>query len=84
MRQVSGFDLSPLDKLRSPGYAQIDMAADLVRQLSQPFRALEFDFRQNNRAKLGIDDVARADRALIGVKGKRLTYRTPDSLPAQA
>jgi transposase-like protein len=44
----------------------------------------EFDFRQNNRAKLGIDDVARADRALIGVKGKRLTYRTPDSLPAQA
>ncbi len=47
VRQVSGFDLSPLDKLRSPGYAQIDMAADLVRQLSQPFRALEFDFRQN-------------------------------------
>jgi transposase-like protein len=44
----------------------------------------EFDFRQNNRAKLGIDDVARADRALVGVKGKRLTYRTPDSLPAQA
>lgn len=47
VRQISGFDLSPLDKLRSPGYAQIDMAADLVRQLSQPFRALEFDFRQN-------------------------------------
>lgn len=47
VRQISGFDLSPLDKLRSPGYAQIDMAADLVRQLSQPFRALEFDFREN-------------------------------------
>jgi tetratricopeptide (TPR) repeat protein len=47
VRQVSGFDLSPLDKLRSPGYAQIDMAADLIRQLSQPFRALDFDFRQN-------------------------------------
>jgi tetratricopeptide (TPR) repeat protein len=45
VRQVSGFDLSPLDKLRSPGYAQIDMAADLVRQVSQPFKALEFDFR---------------------------------------
>jgi tetratricopeptide (TPR) repeat protein len=47
VRQIAGFDLSPLDKLRSPGYAQIDMAADLVRQLSQPFRALEFDFREN-------------------------------------
>ena len=47
LRQVSGFDLSPLDKLRSPGYAQIDLAADLVRQVSQPFKALEFDFRSN-------------------------------------
>lgn len=46
VRQISGFDLSPLDKLRSPGYAQIDLAADLVRQVSQPFKALEFDFRQ--------------------------------------
>ena len=36
----------------------------------------EFDFRQNNRSKLGIDDVERADRALIAVKGKRLTYQT--------
>ena len=39
----------------------------------------EFDFRQNNRAKLGIDDVERAQIAVRGVKGKRLTYRTPDS-----
>jgi transposase-like protein len=36
----------------------------------------EFDFRQNNRAKLGIDDVSRAANALMGTKGKRLTYRT--------
>jgi len=36
----------------------------------------EFDFRHSNRAKLGIDDVARAERALLGVKGKRLTYET--------
>jgi transposase-like protein len=35
----------------------------------------EFDFRYSNRVKLGIDDVARSDRALIGAKGKRLTYR---------
>ena len=36
----------------------------------------EFDFRYSNRAKLGFDDVARADLALKGAKGKRLTYRT--------
>lgn len=35
----------------------------------------EFDFRQNNRAKLGIDDTARAAKALEGIQGKRLTYR---------
>jgi transposase-like protein len=36
----------------------------------------EFDFRYSNRAKLGIDDVARAELALEGFKGKRLTYET--------
>ena len=36
----------------------------------------EFDFRQNTRARLGVDDVSRAEIALQGVKGKRLTYRT--------
>jgi transposase-like protein len=35
----------------------------------------EFDFRYSNRVKLGVNDVARADRALNGVVGKRLTYR---------
>jgi transposase-like protein len=38
----------------------------------------EFDFRQNTRAKLGINDIERADIALAGFKGKRLTYATPD------
>jgi transposase-like protein len=38
----------------------------------------EFDFRQNTRAKLGIDDGQRAEIALQGAKGKRLTYATPD------
>lgn len=36
----------------------------------------EFDFRYNNRVKLGVDDLARADAALRGISGKRLTYRT--------
>lgn len=35
----------------------------------------EFDFRYSNRVALGVDDVARATRALEGVTGKRLTYR---------
>jgi hypothetical protein len=29
------------------------------------------------RIRLGYDDVARADRALKGIVGKRLTYRRP-------
>jgi len=36
----------------------------------------EFDFRYSNRIALGVDDVARADLALKGAKGKRLTYET--------
>jgi ISXO2-like transposase domain len=35
----------------------------------------EFDFRYSNRAKLGIDDVARTDLAIVGAQGRRLTYR---------
>jgi transposase-like protein len=38
----------------------------------------EFDFRFNNRAKLGINDAQRADNALKGIGGKRLTYRQPN------
>jgi hypothetical protein len=38
----------------------------------------EFDVRHSNRVKLGVDDTERAERALNGVVGKRLTYRTPD------
>jgi transposase-like protein len=38
----------------------------------------EFDFRYNNRSKLGIEDGERAMRALAGIEGKRLTYRPID------
>jgi len=34
----------------------------------------EFDFRYSNRIALGVDDVARAERALKGISGKRLKY----------
>jgi transposase-like protein len=43
--------------------------AHLQRYLS------EFDFRYNNRVALGVTDAMRADEALRGVGGKRLTYR---------
>jgi len=36
----------------------------------------EFDFRQNTRAKLGIDDVQREAIAIKGAPGKQLTYQT--------
>ncbi len=42
----------------------------------------EFDFRMNTRAKLGYSDTDRAEIALQGVKGKRLTYETTQSAEA--
>jgi transposase-like protein len=39
--------------------------------------AAEFDFRYNRRLALGIDDATRADAAIRGIAGKRLTYRQP-------
>lgn len=36
----------------------------------------EFDFRYTNRSARGVEDVERAQRALSGAKGKRLTYQT--------
>lgn len=36
----------------------------------------EFDFRYGNRIRLGVDDVERTERAVKGIVGKRLTYRT--------
>jgi transposase-like protein len=38
----------------------------------------EFDFRYNERMGLGVDDTARAAKAVKGVEGKRLTYRQPN------
>jgi transposase-like protein len=36
----------------------------------------EFDFRMNNRAKLGVNDEMRTENAVKGISGKRLTYRS--------
>jgi len=37
----------------------------------------EFDFRYNNRVRLGVDDGEHAARIVRGAFGKRLTYRAP-------
>ena len=42
----------------------------------------EFDFRYSNRSGLGVNDAERADRALQGIAGKRLTYRRTNELAA--
>ncbi len=42
----------------------------------------EFDFRYNNRARLGVDDCTRATNALLGIVGKRLTYKDSSSVAA--
>jgi transposase-like protein len=44
----------------------------------------EFDFRYNNRIANGVDDVERTERAIRGIVGKRLTYRTTDRETAEA
>jgi hypothetical protein len=44
----------------------------------------EFDFRYNERMALGVDDKARAAKAVKGIVGKRLTYRQPDVTQEQA
>ncbi len=44
----------------------------------------EFDFRFSNRIAVGVDDKARADNALAGIVGKRLTYETVSRRRASA
>ena len=36
----------------------------------------EYDFRYSNRSALGVEDEDRTERALCGIVGRRLTYRT--------
>jgi len=42
----------------------------------------EFDFRYSHRAANGVSDVQRAELALLGVVGKRLTYQTANQASA--
>ena len=43
----------------------------------------EFNFRYDNRSANGVEDQERAEIALKGIKGKRLTYRWPDEAMAR-
>jgi hypothetical protein len=45
----------------------------------------EFDFRHNQRIALGVSDMQRTEKAILGIVGKRLTYRrTGDGAHQQA
>ena len=39
----------------------------------------EFDFRYSNRVAMGVNDIARTDRMVAGIVGKRLTYQQSDA-----
>lgn len=39
----------------------------------------EYDFRYNERSRLGVDDAERTVKALKGIEGKRLTYQGPQA-----
>ena len=39
----------------------------------------EYDFRYNNRIRLGVNDADRTANALKGIVGKRLTYQGPNT-----
>jgi transposase-like protein len=41
----------------------------------------EFDYRYNERSSLGISDSERMAKSIMGIVGKRLTYRRSDWLP---
>ncbi|HMK79908.1 MAG TPA: IS1595 family transposase [Xanthobacteraceae bacterium] len=43
----------------------------------------EYSFRYSHRVALGVDDQARSDAALKGIRGKRLTYRNPNVTAAE-
>jgi tetratricopeptide (TPR) repeat protein len=45
VKRIEGFDMTAFDTFRTPGYVQIDLAADPHRMLSETFRVLDFDFR---------------------------------------
>ena len=65
---VKGADLAPMRGM-------IGIYQQLQRAAPSPLSG-RVDFRYSNSIKLGIDDIDRADCALLGVKGKRLTYET--------
>ena len=44
----------------------------------------EFDFRYNARSALGVEDKERARKAVVGAKGKRLTYKAADRTRPEA
>lgn len=63
VKTINGFDLSEMDAFRSPGYAQIDLAAEPHRRLSADFSPLYFDFRLDGPDKGEIKTTVTATEA---------------------
>ena len=55
-----------------------------VSERHLPRYVTEFDFRQNTRERLGVNDTMRSEIALAGAVGKRLTYQTTSREAAPA
>ena len=66
---IAGFDMSPMDRMRSPGYAQIDLAADPHARLSEDFEIFGFDFRTdlNETGQRGLNIMATAPGICHGI-----------------
>lgn len=69
VREIAGFDMSPMDRMRSPGYAQIDLAADPHARLSEAFEIFGFDFRAdlNETGRRALDIMATAPGTCHGI-----------------
>ncbi len=58
-----------------PAFDSYPKEALIIGKLLAGYGDLEFDFRYNERAGLGVTDDERTAKALRGIAGKRLTYR---------
>lgn len=66
-------DLTVLDRAGSDNFGRCKWRCLCSKRHLNRYLA-EFDFRQNTRVALGIDDVERTKHAIRGMAGKRLTY----------
>jgi transposase-like protein len=67
----------PLSPMGSGGVVEIDETI-YGRAATHP-KSRRHDPKHNNRSRLGVEDKERAKKAVVGARGKRLTYKATDS-----